>query len=130
MKVFISQPMRGKSKDQVLQEREKVVKDLKLKGHEIIDSIIIDNYPDEVEKRIWFLGNSLIKMSMAEGVYFMDGWKDSSGCKVEYLTAIEYGLQILGCDVCGSSPDQKATVHKTMPFEEWDELLKKCNKLK
>ncbi len=40
MKVMISQPMRGKTNEQIKEERTKLVKELEEKGLEVIDTII------------------------------------------------------------------------------------------
>ena len=42
MKVMISQPMRGKTNEQIREEREKLVKQLKTEGHEVIDTVFDD----------------------------------------------------------------------------------------
>ena len=40
MKVFISQPMKGKTKEKIKEERKQVVQALEKQGYEVIDSIL------------------------------------------------------------------------------------------
>jgi hypothetical protein len=97
MKVFISQPMRGQSREQIVANLEPIVRKLKDMGHTIIDSIILDSYPDpdSNDMQIWWFGKAIMLMSDADAVYFMPGWENSRGCRIEYIVAKEYGIQIM-----------------------------------
>lgn len=95
MKVFISQPMKGKTKQEIIDERESIVDYLKDNGHTIIPSIIVEEYPETIAERVWYLGFEIIEISKADAVYFMDGWENSNGCKIEHAVALEYGLKII-----------------------------------
>ncbi len=93
-KLFISQPMRGKSDEEILMEREKAIKAAeKLVGEpvEVIDSFF-RNAPADA-KPLWFLGKSLELLSNADVAYFAPGWKDARGCIIEHDCAIAYGIQ-------------------------------------
>ena len=93
-KVFISQPMRGKSDEEILMEREKAIKAAeKLVGEpvEVIDSFF-QNAPADA-KPLWFLGKSLELLSNADVAYFAPGWKDARGCIIEHDCAISYGIK-------------------------------------
>ena len=88
-KLFISQPMRGKSDEEILMEREKAIKAAeKLVGEpvEVIDSFF-QNAPADA-KPLWFLGKSLELLSNADVAYFAPGWKDARGCIIEHDCAI------------------------------------------
>lgn len=95
-KLFISQPMRGKTDEEILQEREKAVaaaeKHLGEKV-EVIDSFF-QNAPAEA-KPLWFLGKSLELLSTADVAYFAPGWKEARGCRIENTCAIEYGITVI-----------------------------------
>lgn len=97
MKVFISQPMRGKTKKQILSERKTVVDIIEKNGDTVVSSIFVKKgkYPSDKNKRIWYLARALKRMSKADAVYFMDGWEESDGCSIEYEIAKKYGLIIL-----------------------------------
>ena len=40
-------------------------------------------------------GRAILKLSDADLVVFAKGWETARGCKVEYLIASEYGLDIM-----------------------------------
>lgn len=92
-KLFISQPMRGKTKEEILQERDNalvLVKELYGEDFQLIDSYI-DNVPENVDEALWCLGRSLQMMAGADFVYFAKGWENARGCQIERLCANEYG---------------------------------------
>ena len=96
-KVFISQPMSGKSEEQILKERQDAM--IKLmsiypdKEIEVIDSYI-EETPDKKVKNdgVWYLGVSILLLSQAEVAYFMKGWDDARGCILEHNIAVAYGI--------------------------------------
>ena len=95
-KLFISQPMRGKSDEDILEERQKAIKSAEEKiGEpvEVIDSFF-EKAPVDV-KPLWFLGKSLELLSGADIAYFAKGWQDARGCKIENTCAIEYGIPVI-----------------------------------
>ena len=95
-KLFISQPMRGKTDAEILAEREKAIASAeKHLGEkvEVIDSFF-QNAPAEV-KPLWFLGKSLELLSTADVAYFAKGWENARGCRIENTCAIEYGITVI-----------------------------------
>lgn len=95
-KLFISQPMKGKSDEEILRERENAIKSAeKLLGEpvEIIDSFFQSAPADA--RPLWFLGKSLELLSTADIAYFAKGWEKARGCKIENTCAIEYGITVL-----------------------------------
>lgn len=95
MKVMISQPMAGKTTEQVLNERRNIVKLLESQGHAVVDTIISNRPPSDVQEALWYLGASLQKMAECDAVLFMRGWDTARGCRIEHACALEYGLQII-----------------------------------
>ena len=92
-KLFISQPMKGKSDEEILVERKKAVTEAqKMAGEpvEVIDSFF-QNAPADA-RPLWFLGKSLELLSTADIAYFADGWQDARGCRIEHECAVEYGI--------------------------------------
>lgn len=95
-RIFISQPMRDKTDDEIKQERQKIVdacvreygKDI-----EIIDSFF-EGAPHDV-KPAWFLGKSIELLSTADAAFFADGWDGARGCRIEHRVAMEYGIEII-----------------------------------
>lgn len=97
-KLFISQPMQGKSIEEILAEREEAIKKAKkfVKcDMEVIDSFIRD--APASAKPLWFLGKSLELMAGADVVYFAEGWHKARGCRLEYECARAYANDDLVC---------------------------------
>lgn len=95
-KIFISQPMKDKSDDEILAEREKAIKSAEeLLGEpvEVID-LFFQSAPANA-KPLWFLGKSLELLSTADIAYFAKGWEKARGCKIENTCAIEYGITVI-----------------------------------
>ena len=95
-KLFISQPMRGKTDAEILKEREVAVEcaeEMLGEPVEVIDSFFqcapVDASP------LWFLGKSLELMATADVVYFAKGWEDFRGCRIENTCAIMYDIPFI-----------------------------------
>lgn len=96
MKVFISQPMRGKSDEEILLERNQMIKKVEesaTEKPEVIDSFF-QNAPVEA-KPLWFLGKSIELLSTADVAVFAKGWKDARGCRIEHECCEQYGIKII-----------------------------------
>lgn len=92
-KLFISQPMKGKTNDEIAAERDKAITRAQVmleEEFEVIDSFFKDA-PVEA-KPLWFLGKSLELLSTADVAYFARGWQDARGCKIEHECAAAYGI--------------------------------------
>jgi hypothetical protein len=95
-KLFISQPMKGKTNEEIKAEREKVI--ASVKGALGEDVEVIDSFFEDVPhdaNPLWFLGKSLQLLSTADIAYFAEGWKDARGCKIEHQCADEYGIPLI-----------------------------------
>ena len=95
-KLFISQQKRKKTNEQIKQEREKAVKiaqELVGEEIEVIDSFF-ENAPHDA-KPLWFLGKSLELLSTADIAFFVKGWEEYRGCRIEQLAASQYGIPVL-----------------------------------
>lgn len=95
LKVMISQPMKGKTNKQIRSERVSVIKSLQDKGYEVIDTIIAENPPAGIDEPIYYLAKSIEFISKVDLVYFMKGWENARGCKIENLICLEYGKDIM-----------------------------------
>lgn len=97
MKLFISHPMKGKTDEQILKERDIAIQEVKeLVGDddvEIIDSFFKDAPHDA--RPLWYLGKSLELLSTADVAYFAKDWDKYRGCKIEHICAIEYGVDCI-----------------------------------
>ena len=95
-KLFISQPMRGKTDEEILAERKKAIESAERnlgEPVEVIDSVF-QNAPADA-RPLWFLGKSLELLSTADIAYFAKGWEDARGCRIENQCAIEYGIEVI-----------------------------------
>lgn len=97
---MISQTMGGKTKQEILQTREKAVAALSKKEYEVLNTYFNDSEQDLKEKGfnnvpLYYLAKSLEEMSKCDAVYFCKGWKNARGCKIEHKTAKAYGLNII-----------------------------------
>jgi len=95
-KLFISQPMRGKTDEEILAERKKAIESAERnlgEPVEVIDSFF-QNAPADA-RPLWFLGKSLGLLSTADIAYFAKGWEDARGCRIENQCAIEYGIEVI-----------------------------------
>lgn len=93
MKIFISQPMSGRTEMEIFKERDLAEKRLK----EIFgkDTEILHSYSREDKSSLYLLGEALKVMSEADAVMFLDGWEKSKGCQIEYECARRYNIVCL-----------------------------------
>jgi hypothetical protein len=96
-KLFISQPMRGKTDEEILATREKAIRIAERhleEKVEVIDSFF-QNEPEVKNKPLWYLGKSLILLADADVAYFAENWDDYRGCRIENICAHEYGIKVI-----------------------------------
>lgn len=105
MKAMLSQPMAGKTEEEIKATREKAIATLKEKGYEIVNTLFTDEwYSNEAMKErgvgvvqipLCFLAKSLENMSLCHAAYFCKGWEQARGCRLEHDAAIAYGLDVI-----------------------------------
>lgn len=102
--IMISQPMREKTNEEIIKEREKIISIVKDMGFEYLDTFHVNKkaYIKENEwiediKNIplYMLAAGLKDMSKCHAVYFCKGWENARGCRIEHLAAIAYGLEVI-----------------------------------
>lgn len=93
IKVFISQPMRSKTDEYILKEREHLVRVAKelYEDAEILDSYF-KNYDGSALK---FLSKSIAVLAEADVAIFAADWQNARGCRCEHEIAREYGIEIV-----------------------------------
>lgn len=98
IKVFISQPMNGRSNEEITKERQEIIKELEEEYFDM-NVIILDSFfegaPHDA-KPLWFLAKSLELLAQADIAYFCKGWENYRGCRIENTCAIEYGIEQRG----------------------------------
>lgn len=102
LKAMISQPMAGKSEEEIVSTRDKATEVLKSKSYEIMDTLFTNEWYDKstdelevVHIPLYFLSKSLERMSLCNVVYFCKGWENARGCRIEHKAAAAYGLNII-----------------------------------
>lgn len=120
MKVFISQPMNGKTDEEIKQLREHILENIrigtkvgdsgpykclvkvddkeviqkrKIQKREIIQNIDHKDAPRKAG-RLWYLGASISKLDDADVAVFAPGWKKAKGCRVEFTACELYGIPV------------------------------------
>ena len=103
MKVMISQPLGGLTKEESIATRKRAIGVLRSLGYEYVNTLFLDEWYSQ-EEIVWrgvihvplcFLAKSLSHMSLCHAVYFCHGWQDARGCRIEHEAAKAYGLTIL-----------------------------------
>lgn len=104
MKAMISQPMAGKTDEEIVKAREAAKANLEKMGYQFVDTLFTDEwYTDPaVNERgmvVWvslcYLAKSLDMMSRCHAVYFCKGWEQARGCRIEHDAAVAYGLEVI-----------------------------------
>lgn len=87
MKVMISQPMRGKSEEEIINERKTIIEELEKQGYEVVDTV----FKEGPNNPLFFLSKSIETMVNVDAVVFMPGWQGARDCRIEHQVAAEYG---------------------------------------
>lgn len=90
-KLFISQPMNGRSDRAIREERQPIIDKYAQQGWEVIDSIINVGPANAIE----YLADGIKLMNDADAVFMMKGWERSRGCRIEHEIAVSYGKEIV-----------------------------------
>jgi len=101
LRVFISQPMRGRKDEEITKERIKIIEYLKnkypMEKIEPIDSYFksMKYIITEGKTPLWLLGRSIQLLSEAQLVAFAPESKKARGCRIEHECALNYGIPVL-----------------------------------
>lgn len=92
-KVFVSQPMRGVSEEDIEAQRARILASAVTYFGEPVGEIpkadpaqLVGRHP------AYSLGLSLQLMSGADLVIFADGWDDARGCQIEHEVCVQYDI--------------------------------------
>ena len=102
-KAMLSQPMAGKTDEEIAATREKAIIALQKRGYQVVNTLFTDEWysKEAMENRgvvqipLCFLAKSLENMSLCHAAYFCKGWEKARGCKIEHDAAVAYGLEII-----------------------------------
>lgn len=99
VRLFISQPMRGKSDEEIESEREDLIAIAKAvyagRGEvEVIDSFFKGglDVPAGAKAPLYYLSKSLELLATADVAIFAKDWREARGCRIEHECADGYGV--------------------------------------
>ena len=99
VRLFISQPMRGKSDEEIESEREDLIAIAKSvyagRGEvEVIDSFFKGglDVPAGTKAPLYYLSKSLELLATADVAIYAKDWREARGCRVEHECADGYGV--------------------------------------
>lgn len=99
-KLFISNPMNGKTDEQILAIRQTAVEDAKkyFPGEEVevIDSFFQEYSPEKGCVPLKYLAKSIELLANADVAYFAADWENARGCRIEHACALSYGIPVIG----------------------------------
>lgn len=103
MKAMLSQPMAGKTEQEITETRNRAIAALEARGYEVVNTFFTDEWysKEKMQERgvvqipLCFLAKSLENMSLCHAAYFCRGWENARGCRIEHDAAKAYGLEII-----------------------------------
>jgi hypothetical protein len=89
--------MKDKTETEIREAREPIIKLLRDYGYEVVNTVFNDwpteglpKYPNVPLK---YLARCLDLMAEVDLVYFMPGWENARGCRIEHEVCQEYGIE-------------------------------------
>ena len=102
VRLFISQPMRGKTDEEIEREREKLVEIAEAVyfgggGVEVIDSFFKGglDVPAGAKAPLYYLSKSLELLATADVAIFAEDWQGARGCRIEHECAKQYRVPMI-----------------------------------
>lgn len=115
LRVMISQPMNGKTEEQIREERKTIIEKFNNIHIDVIDTIFTEEPPESCNKAVYYLGKSIEAMKDIDALYMCDGWREARGCRIEHQVAREYRIKILYKDFFVNKPELG---NRTLYYEE------------
>ena len=94
-RLFISQPMKGRTDKEILTERENIIEAVKSTIDdevEVLDTFFTDH---GTKTPLECLAKSIEMLSDADIAVFLKGWEYARGCSIEHKCCVEYGIDII-----------------------------------
>lgn len=96
--VFISQPMKGLSREGIEFERKLILDDapnlLGVEAVEEIPSLLTETTVRQM-KPLYCLGMTIQLLAAADYAIFAPGWEEARGCRIEHECAVQYGIPVV-----------------------------------
>lgn len=101
-KIFISQPMNGRTDEQVLKDRACLIHWAKKKIGEDVEPLetFFDDF-GPAAKPLDYLARSIEFLAKADVAVFAPSWQGARGCRIEHQCAADYGIPIMEVSTCG-----------------------------
>ena len=108
--LFISQPMSGRTNEEILDVRQKATQFIsdKYPDNEILVLPSYKEQPDntyDATSAVDLLGNAISLMARANVIYFVPGWQKSRGCQIENEVARRW-LEETGVELIEDGMDE------------------------
>lgn len=102
-KAMLSQPMAGKTDEEITDTRNRAIAVLEKLGYEVVNTLFTDEWYSKkaMEERgtvnitLCYLAKSLENMSLCHAAYFCKDWEQYRGCRIEHEVALAYGVEIV-----------------------------------
>ena len=93
--IFISQPMGGRSDDEINAERRRVIEIARQQFGEVdaLETFFSDLGP--AAKPLDYLARSIEFLAKADVAIFAPGWQAARGCRIEHQCAVDYGILVM-----------------------------------
>ena len=94
-RVFISQPMQGKTDEEIKRVRDMDIEFIKTvyPDAEINDSFFPGTEPNASRPGVYKLGQSIQLLAEADVLFLSKGWEQARGCRIEQSVAVAYGIE-------------------------------------
>ena len=92
MKIYISLPITGHDIEEVEASCIYASGVIQAKGHTPVSPL--DVSPDPDATYVEHMGNDIEALLCCDAVLFLDGWRTSKGCRLEYEAAVIYGKEM------------------------------------
>lgn len=103
-KAMISQRYSGRSKEEIMAERDEAVKKLESLGYEAVNVFFTDEwnkfealkkYGEKKNVPLFFYSLRMEALSNCDAIYFCKGWEYDCNCKMDHEAALIYGIRVL-----------------------------------
>lgn len=94
-KLFVSQPMRGKTDEEILHVRAEAIAAAERMLGEDVEAIDSFFGTSNMSHALEYLGESIKLLAKADIAFFARGWDKARGCKIEHTCAVEYGIPVV-----------------------------------
>lgn len=97
-KLFISVPMKGRTEEAIRESRQKLQKLAEVvtgENFEVIDTYVKHDPPKDSKAAVYYLGESIKKLSEADCFVGVDDMWEHPGCNAERAVARSYDIEVL-----------------------------------